>query len=474
MTQSYHSNDLTLSGTVHIVGIGGIGMSGIAELLHRLDYTVQGSDIVQNVHVIRLQDMGIPVFFHQKADNIKYVDILVISSAISVDNPEVIEARMRGIPIMRRSEMLKKLMRSKYSVTIAGTHGKTTTTSMIACVLDKANLDATIICGGIINAYDSNVRLGKGDYTVIEVDESDETFIHVPSTIAIVTNIDREHLNYYGSFDALKNAFCQYVENIPSDGVAIMCIDNDNVQNLVESMQNKKIISYGLSPHACIRAMNVKICDRVTYFDVMINDHPVFQNHVLKNCSLPMVGEYNVQNALATIAVGLEINISEQVIIEGLSHFEGVQRRFTYVDSFQNVDIYDDYAHHPTEISAVLEAAHAVTHNRVIAVIQPHRYTRLRDFFDAFVMCFQDVYKVMVMPVYAAGEDVIEGFDAPDLVQEIQKYGNSNVVMLHNPADLPRLIFKNMQAGDLVLFMGAGDITRWAYDLPHQLNEVHS
>ncbi len=474
MTQLYDMpSHPSAIGCVHFVGIGGIGMSGIAEIMHNLGYQVQGSDVSENANVRRLSDMGIKIFKGHDASNMANVSLLVISSAIKTDeNPEVLAAKKGGIPVIRRSEMLAELMRLKYCLTVAGTHGKTTTTSMVAAVLDDAALDPTVINGGVINAYGTNARLGSGDWIVVEADESDGTFVRLPSTIGIVTNIDPEHLDYYGSFDGLRDAFARYVENIPFYGAALMCIDSQEVQNLMGRISDRRIISYGLSPQADIRAVNISVDGQKTSFDVVISDRRNNEARDIEGFTLPMPGQHNLQNALAAIAAGLQLGVADEKIKQALAEFGGVKRRFTLTGTWQGVEVYDDYAHHPVEINAVLESARAAATakgGKVMAVVQPHRYTRLRDLFEDFCTAFNDADSVIVAPVFPAGETPIEGIHAEAMVSTMIAKGHRDVRLLDTPENLPTLISEMAVDGDVVICMGAGSITQWANDLPAQL-----
>ncbi|MFQ5953906.1 MAG: UDP-N-acetylmuramate--L-alanine ligase, partial [Kiloniellales bacterium] len=398
-------------GTLHFVGIGGIGMSGIAEILHNLGYRVQGSDLAENSNVKRLKSLGVPIEIGHRAGNVGQAQVVVVSSAVKDDNSEVVEARARHIPVVRRAEMLAELMRLKWSVAVGGTHGKTTTTSLIAAVFEAAGLDPTVINGGIINAYGTNARLGAGDWMVVEADESDGTFVRLPATIAVVTNIDPEHLDFYGSVHALNGAFASFLENIPFYGFAALCIDHPVVQTLIPRLSDRKVVTYGFSPQAGIRAVGLHMQPAGCGFDVRITEPGEGTVRTLPGLRLPMLGEHNVQNALAAIAVATEMRIDDQVMRAALADFAGVTRRFTCTGEAGGITVIDDYGHHPVEISAVLKAARATCRGRVIAVVQPHRYTRLETLFDDFCTCFNDADTVIVADVYAAGETPIEGID---------------------------------------------------------------
>lgn len=460
-------------GMLHFVGIGGIGMSGIAEILHNLGYRVQGSDISENYNVDRLRKKGIAVSIGHKAENLGEAAVMVISSAVKKDNPEVLEARARRIPVVRRAEMLAELMRLKISVAIAGTHGKTTTTSMTACLLDAGGMNPTVINGGIINAYGTNARLGTGEWMVVEADESDGTFIKLPSTIAIITNIDPEHLDHYGSFEAVKAAYQQLLENLPFYGFAALCMDHPEVQALIGRVQDRRIISYGLNPQADVRAVNIREEKAGQRFDVECEDRITGEVTTMRDILLPMHGRHNVQNALAAIAVACELKITPEAIVRGYAGFGGVKRRFTKTGEAGGVTIIDDYGHHPVEIAATLSSARsAAGASKVIAVVQPHRYTRLRDLFDQFSTCFNDADAVIVADVYAAGELPIENVNKDTLVDGLRRHGHKNVVALKNEDTLAEAVNSVAGPGDYVICLGAGSITYWAAALPEKLEAL--
>ena len=456
-------------GTIHFVGIGGIGMSGIAEILHNLGYRVQGSDSSENANVQRLRGLGIPVEIGQSAENLGEARVIVVSSAIKPDNPEVVEARARFLPVVPRAEMLAELMRLKWSVAVGGTHGKTTTTSLVAALLDAGDLDPTVINGGIINAYGTNARLGQGDWMVVEADESDGSFTKLPSTVAVVTNIDPEHMEHYGSVEALHDAFETFVENIPFYGVAVMCIDHPSVQSLIGRIHDRHIVSYGVSPQAEVRAENIGVENGHSVFDVVIAERASEAERRLERLSLPMLGEHNVMNALAAIAVAEELGLNEETIRAGLARFAGVKRRFTHTGEAGGITVIDDYGHHPVEIQAVLAAARQATEGRVIAIVQPHRYSRLSDLFEEFCSCFNDADTVIVAEVYAAGEAPMEGVGRDSLVEGLRARGHRHVLPLESDEALPALVLENAGSGDLVVCLGAGNITAWANALPQDL-----
>ena len=456
-------------GNIHFVGIGGIGMSGIAEVMHNIGYSVQGSDLSESANVKRLAGLGIKVFIGQKAQNLADAQVVVVSSAIKPDNPELIEARARFLPVVRRAEMLAELMRLRSCVSVAGTHGKTTTTSLVAAILDGAGLDPTVINGGIINAYGTNARLGDGEWMVVEADESDGTFVKLPSTIAIVTNIDPEHLDYYGSFEAAKDAFLAFVENVPFYGCAVMCVDHPEVQALIGRVRDRRIVTYGTNPQADIRATNMRVEDGFNTFDVTITDRKTGATREIPRVRLAMHGMHNMLNSLAAIGVALQMGIGDDMIRSALEGFGGVKRRFTHVGNWNGVSIYDDYGHHPVEIAAVLQAARSATQGRVIAVVQPHRYTRLHNLFDEFCACFDDADAVIVADVYEAGEKPIEGASRDALVEGLRARGHRNVMPLPGPEGLAALVAQVAKPGDLVVCLGAGNITAWANALPAEL-----
>jgi UDP-N-acetylmuramate--alanine ligase len=461
-------------GPIHFVGIGGIGMSGIAEVMINLGHKVQGSDASDNANVKRLRDHGAKVFIGHSAANLAGAAVVVVSSAIKRDNPELVGARAERIPVVRRAEMLAELMRLKQCVAISGTHGKTTTTSLVATLLDAAGLDPTVINGGIINAYDTNARLGAGDWMVVEADESDGSFLKLPADIAIVTNIDPEHLDHFKTFDAIKEAFFTLVENLPFYGFAVMCLDHPTVQELVGKIEDRRVLTYGENPQADIRLMDVDLTGGVTRFSVLIRERLTGRATFIDQLALPMPGRHNALNATAAIAVAHELGASIDVIRKAIGAFGGVKRRFTKTGEWNGVAIYDDYGHHPVEIAAVLKAARAAASGKVIAVMQPHRFTRLASLFDAFATCFNDADSVIVADVYPAGESPIQGVDKNALVAAIAAHGHRHAVTLPSPEKLAALVIKLAQPGDTVVCLGAGNITQWAYALPGELAALDS
>ena len=456
-------------GPIHFIGIGGIGMSGIAEVMANLGYTVQGSDANDNANVRRLSEKGIRTFVGHRAENVENAALVVVSTAIRRDNPELVEARERRLPVVRRAEMLAELMRFKSCVAVAGTHGKTTTTSLVATLLDAGALDPTVINGGIINAYGTNARMGAGDWMVVEADESDGTFLKLPADVAIVTNIDPEHLDHFGSFDAIKDAFWRFIDNIPFYGFAVMCIDHPIVQDLVGHIEDRRIITYGENPQADVRLLDIDLKGGQSRFRVMIRDRRPGFRLEMGDLVLPMPGKHNALNATAALAVAHELGVSEDAIRKALSGFGGVKRRFTRTGEWNGATIFDDYGHHPVEIAAVLRAARASTDGNVVAVVQPHRYTRLQSLFEDFCTCFNDADTVIVAPVYAAGEAPIEGFDRDSLVAGLKSRGHRDALALNAPEELAGLVAGRAQPGDYVVCLGAGTITQWAYALPGEL-----
>ena len=459
-------------GSIHFVGIGGIGMSGIAEVLHNLGYEVQGSDVADSANVKRLREHGIKVMIGHAAANVDDADVVVVSSAIKRDNPELMAARAKRLPVVRRAEMLAELMRLKSCVSIAGTHGKTTTTSLVATLLDAGNFDPTVINGGIINAYGTNARLGDGNWMVVEADESDGTFLKLPTEVAIVTNVDPEHLDHFKTFDKVQEAFKAFVENVPFYGFAVMCIDHPVVQALVGRIEDRRVITYGENPQADVRLVDVDLKGGVTKFGVVFRNRAGETVHEIRGLRLPMPGKHNALNATAAIAVAHELKVPDGKIIEALSAFGGVKRRFTRTGEWNGVTVFDDYGHHPVEIAAVLKAARAASEGQVIAVVQPHRYSRLASLFDEFCTCFNDADHVVVAPVYTAGEAPIEGADRDHLVQGLIAHGHRSVTALDGPEQLAGIVSGLAKPGDYVICLGAGSISGWAYALPGELQAL--
>ncbi len=459
-------------GPVHFVGIGGIGMSGIAEVLVNLGYTVTGSDVAESANVKRLRDKNIAITVGHKAGNVGGAAVVVVSSAIKRDNPELAAARQQRLPVVRRAEMLAELMRLKSCVAVGGTHGKTTTTSMVAALLDAGGLDPTVINGGIINAYGTNARLGAGTWMVVEADESDGTFLKLPADVAIVTNVDAEHLDHFKTFAAVQEAFLAFVENVPFYGFAVMCTDHPIVQRLVGRIEDRRVITYGENPQADVRLTGLDNADGKSRFTVLFRDRDGKTIHSIAQLELPMPGRHNALNAVAAIAVAHELGVADDKIKKALGGFGGVKRRFTKVGEWNGAVIIDDYGHHPVEIAAVLKAARESTKGQVIVVVQPHRYTRLKTLFEPFSTCFNDADAVIVANVYSAGEAPIEGADRDHLVQAVRARGHRQVIPLDGPEKLAAIVKSLAKSGDYVVLLGAGSITQWSYALPGELKAL--
>ena len=458
-------------GPIHFVGIGGIGMSGIAEVLMTLGYAVQGSDAKRSKITDRLEKLGATIFEGQRAENIGDAGVVVISTAIKKGNPELEEARRRGLPVVRRAEMLAELMRLKSNIAIAGTHGKTTTTTMVATLLDAGGFDPTVINGGVIHAYGSNARAGAGEWMVVEADESDGSFNRLPATIAIVTNIDPEHMEHWGSFDALRKGFTDFVSNIPFYGLAVCCTDHPEVQSLVGRVTDRRIVTFGFNAQADVRAVNLSYENGVAQFDIALQGERGEDGEVpmIEGCTLPMPGDHNVSNALSAVAVARHLGMKRAEIRAALAKFGGVGRRFTKVGEVNGVTIIDDYGHHPVEIAAVLKAARQSTKGRVIAVHQPHRYSRLSNLFDDFCTCFNEADVVAIAAIYSAGEDPIPGASRDDLVAGLIAHGHRHARAVMDEDDLARLVREQARPGDMVVCLGAGTISAWANALPERL-----
>ncbi|TCP43131.1 UDP-N-acetylmuramate--L-alanine ligase [Rhodovulum marinum] len=452
-------------GPIHFVGIGGIGMSGIAEVLLNLGYRVQGSDLKATKITDRLKALGATIYEGQRAENLEHAEVVVISSAIKPGNPELDAARLRGLPVVRRAEMLAELMRLKSNIAVAGTHGKTTTTTMVATMLDAGGIDPTVINGGIIHAYGSNARMGEGEWMVVEADESDGTFNRLPATIAIVTNIDPEHMEHWGDFENLRQGFYDFVSNIPFYGLAVCCTDHPEVQALVGRVTDRRVVTFGFNAQADVRAVNLTYKGGVAHFDIALQAEDI----LIEGCTLPMPGDHNVSNALAAVAVARHLGMKGDEIRAALAGFKGVNRRFTKVGEVGGVTIIDDYGHHPVEIAAVLRAARQATTGRVIAVHQPHRYSRLHTLFDDFCTCFNDADVVGIAEVYAAGEDPIPGASRDDLVAGLIRHGHRHATAIRSEDDLERLVRAEARPGDMVVCLGAGTISAWANALPQRL-----
>ena len=449
-------------GILHFIGIGGIGMSGIAEVLINLGYKVTGSDLIENQNVSRLKKLGINIFIGHKKKNIEDAAMVVISSAINQENEEILEAKKRRLPIVKRAEMLAELMRFKKSISVAGTHGKTTTTSLMAAILETAHLDPTVINGGIINSYNSNAKIGSSDWMVVEADESDGSFTKLPSTNVIITNIDAEHLDYYGTFRNLKEAFKQFINNIPFYGIAIVCLDNPTIQSILSEIEDKRIITYGISPQADYKAKNIKTNNGKTFFTLEISPRVHAPTKSINGMISIIPGIHNVQNVLAVCAMAFELGISAEFIKDALEKFEGVNRRFSFLSSYNGVKVYDDYGHHPVEIRATLSAAREVTKNKVVAVVQPHRYSRLKMLFADFTTAFNDADTVFITDIYSAGENELEDINKENLISALTAGGHKDARNFENLENLENFVKDNLDEGDVIIFLGAGDITQYA------------
>ena len=447
-------------GPIHFVGIGGIGMSGIAEVLLDQGYLVQGSDVKSSDITQRLEKLGAQIYLNQAAENLEIAEVVVVSSAIKMGNPELVAARSRGLPVVRRAEMLAELMRLKSNIAVAGTHGKTTTTTMVSTLLQAGGFDPTVINGGIIHAFDSNARAGKGEWMVVEADESDGTFNRLPATIAIITNIDPEHMEHWGNLGNLREGFFQFVHNIPFYGLAVCNTDHPEVQSLVGRITDRRVVTYGFNVQADVRAINLSYSEGISHFDVALWD-----GQIISNCKLPMPGDHNISNALASVAVALHLGMNTEKIRSGLEDFKGVNRRFTKVSEVNGIMVVDDYAHHPVEILATLRAARQSHKGRVVAIHQPHRYSRLSNLFEEFCTCFHDADVVGITDVFAAGESSIKGAERDDLVLGLIRHGHRNVFSIENESGLLDFYSSQCQKGDMLIFLGAGSISAWAYRL---------
>ena len=456
-------------GAIHFIGIGGIGMSGIAEIMHNLGYKVQGSDVAENANVKRLRAMGITIHVGHSADNLKDAHAVVYSSAVKPGNAEFDAARVMGLPLVRRAEMLAEIMRLRSCIAIAGTNGKTTTTTLVASLLDAGGMDPTVVNGGIINAYGTNARLGAGEWVVVEADESDGTFLRLPATVAVVTNADPDHLDYYGTFENMRDAFQRFVENVPFYGFAVLCIDHPEVQAMVGRITDRKIITYGFSPQADARAVNVSFSEGASHFDMVFTDRRKDTEEHLDGLSLPMPGEHNVQNAIAAIVVARQLGVADAVIRDGLARFAGVGRRFTKVGEVNGAAIIDDYAHNPFKIAAAVRAARQAYKGPIVAIVQPHRYTRLRDTFEQFATCLNDADVAIIAPVYAAGEPAIDGYSHETYAEALRAHGHRNVITIEGEDDLPAVLAPYLKPGAAIVGAGAGSITGWMNNLPKKL-----
>jgi UDP-N-acetylmuramate--alanine ligase len=465
-------------GIIHFIGIGGIGMSGIAEILHNLGYKVQGSDIAENYVIKRLRQKGIDIFIGHNAENIEQANMVVKSSAVKDNNPEIIAAKHKHLMVIKRSEMLAELMRLKISIAIAGTHGKTTTTSLVASMFESASLNPTVINGGIINTHGTNAYLGSGDFLIAEADESDATFIKVPSTIGVITNIDPEHLDFYGDFNNLKAAFKTFIENLPFYGFGVLCKDHPEVAKLAEEVIDRRIITYGIERDDVeVRAINIKLSIDGSDFDVEITDYQTQEKRWIKDVHLPIAGIHNVSNSLSAIAIALQLKFKDEIIKSGFEGFKGVKRRFTKIGEVNGVTIIDDYAHHPKEIAVTIKTAKIITektNGKIIVVAQPHRYSRVSDLFSEFTRCFEGADIMIITDIYSAGEEPIVGINKEVLITSIKQLGYcQDVRALDNAEQLAKLILSVSNKNDIVLCLGAGNITNWAASLPQEIEKLN-
>ena len=460
-----------IKNTIHFVGIGGIGMSGIAEVMHALGYNVQGSDIVNNQNIKRLRKRGIKTFLGHSKNNVKNVNILVVSSAIKKNNPEIHYSKEKNIKIYKRSEMLSSLMNFKESIAISGTHGKTTTTSLISAVLENAKFDPTTIIGGIVNAYKSTARIGKSKWMVVEADESDGSLSNFFPKIGVITNINKEHMDFYQSYNKLQNNFYQFIKNIPFDGLAVLCKDNLGVKKLIKKITNRNFITYGFFKDSDLRALNVSFNKTSSCFDVEIKQNFLFKKEIIKGIKLNMLGKHNVLNCLAAICVAKILNIKTENIKKSFKKFKGIKRRFTLIDTIAGVKIFDDYAHHPEEIKSTLDLVQILKPKNTVIVFQPHRYSRFGNLYNNFKKVLKNCDKLIVADVYPAGETSVNSLSKEKFVKDINRLKNNLAVPLNKISDLPKIIKKNTRFGDIVIFIGAGDISRWAYELPTQMKK---
>lgn len=470
-----HLPDPDQAGLFHIVGIGGIGMSAIAEVMHTRGYRVQGSDLKDGANLERLRAHGISCLIGHDPANVDGAAYLVISSAVKAGNPEFEAAKERGIPIIRRAEMLAELMRPCATVSITGTHGKTTTTSLIADLFKCADLDPTVIAGGIINGWGTNARIGRGEWMVVEADESDGTFLKLPTQIGVVTNIDPEHMDYWPSLEALHQAFHQFIDAIPFYGLAVACIDHPVVRELLAKLggaaNGRRTLTYGVARDADIRLVNLRPDHNRITFDADLGPAVKGGARKLEDLTLPVLGHYNALNALGALAAATEAGVGDEVIRRTFAAFSGVKRRFTRVGEWRGAAVYDDYAHHPVEIAAVLRAARMAGKGRIIAVMQPHRYTRLQSLFNEFSACLDDADIVVVTPVYSAGEAPIPGIDRDELASGLRRHGHPHVLTVDDDQALVETIASVAEPGDVVVGLGAGTITDWINALPRNLEQ---
>ena len=450
---------------IHFIGIGGIGMSGLSLIMRGKGFKIQGSDLTSNKNVERLKKEKIKIFIGQKKQNLKNVTIVVISSAIKKNNPEIVEAKKKNLPIITRGKMLAHIVSLTKNIVVAGSHGKTTTTSLVTSIFQKTKLDPTIINGGVINSIRNTAKLGKSDWSILEADESDGSFVHIPPTYSIITNIDREHMDYYKSLDDLKKYFLKFIEKVPSFGKSFICIDDKVNSEIIKKIKSKNFYTYGLSPKSNFLIKNIKQSTTFSKFDLLMNVPN--KKTTFKNLRIPLIGIHNIRNSVAAAAVALTVGISISNIKKGLLNFKGVQRRFNKVFTYNGIEFYDDYAHHPTEIKVVLEGVNKVYQNfDKVCIFQPHRISRLKDLRKEFSYAFKDADTVILCPIYTAGEKIKLGFNYLKFAKEIIKNSKVNLFLVENNNQLAKFIKKNMYGKKIVIGMGAGSISNWMRKIP--------
>ena len=451
---------------IHFIGIGGIGMSGLSLIMKSKGFNIQGSDILLNKNIERLKKENIKIFIGHKKQNLRKVSIVVISSAIKKNNPELIEAKKKGLPIYKRGEMLAHIVAVNKNIVVVGSHGKTTTTSLIASIFQKTRLDPTIINGGVLNSLNNSARLGKSEWTILEADESDGSFVHIQPTYSIITNIDREHMDYYHSMEDLHSHFTKFVNRVPSFGKSFICIDDKNNKKLILNLKNKNFYTYGLSKNSNYFIYNVRLIKEYSKFDLVVN-LPNKKKRTIKNFKIPLLGLHNIRNSVAAIAVALTVGLNIKDIKTGLKNFKGVERRFNKIFKYNNIDFYDDYAHHPTEIKEVLDSVKKVYHGfEKVCIFQPHRISRLRDLKTDFSYAFQDADTVILFPIYSAGEKIRLGFNYFNFAKKIIKNSKVKLFLINNKYELAKFIKKNFYGKKIAIGMGAGSISGWLRELP--------
>ena len=454
---------------VHFIGIGGIGMSGLAQIMNNMGFTVQGSDLIRNKNTDRLIKNGIKVYFDHQPKNLNETTMVVISSAIKKSNKELIAAKHKKLPVFKRGEMLANIVALKKNIVVAGSHGKTTTTSLVANILAKAGLDPTVINGGVINSLKNNAQLGKGEWAVIESDESDGSFLKLPITYSIVTNVDKEHLDFYGSFEKLKKSFCSFIEKTPSFGKSLICIDNKNLKSLLTKCKTRNFLTYGFDKNANYQITNARVKKNYSIFDLRIK-FPSIKTTNIKNIVVNLIGAHNITNATSSVAIALNIGVKVNIIKKALKNFLGIQRRFTKVFSVGKKEFYDDYAHHPTEIEAVINSARQVYKDRkIICVFQPHRYSRVKSLKNEFASSFSSSDAVVLCPVYSAGEKIMYNFKQDSFSKLISKKSKIQVINIKNQKELKKYFQKNLLEDEMIICMGAGSISNWIREIGAEL-----